>query len=302
MQMRSIWNLIFIILCVLLAAAAGSLSATVAASGYLIVFGSVAGSYVLRHYEVCNPRPSSAAPTYTASLPERFGGMLEEAAAVCACIFLFPFGYFSAGSARRELIRGERPLILCHGYLNNHSSMLWLGRQLRRGGRCNIIIPNFRPRNATIPEFAASLSRTVQKALEQTGVQKVDLVGHSMGGMVVRYYIECLGGAPFVRSAVTIGSPHRGTKMAVLGLFKSALQFRLNSSVVCELQETAPAPEVNMISIWSEFDNIVLPPENALLEHPYQNVMVKNVGHVALLFSKQVAAQLRLALCKAETA
>jgi hypothetical protein len=61
------------------------------------------------------------------------------------------------------------------------------------------------------------------------------------------------------------------------------------------MQVSAPPSGVKMVSVWSEFDNIVLPPENALLPEPHTNIMVKNVGHVALLFSRQAFVHLRLA-------
>jgi pimeloyl-ACP methyl ester carboxylesterase len=47
---------------------------------------------------------------------------------------------------------------------------------------------------------------------------KLVLIGHSMGGMIARYYCEKLGGAPSVRMVVTIGTPHRGAIPALDGI------------------------------------------------------------------------------------
>lgn len=44
---------------------------------------------------------------------------------------------------------------------------------------------------------------------------KVILIGHSMGGLVSRYYIECLGGWQSVRRLYTLGTPHRGSLNAL---------------------------------------------------------------------------------------
>ncbi|MEU1401887.1 hypothetical protein ABZ471_05880 [Streptomyces sp. NPDC005728] len=44
---------------------------------------------------------------------------------------------------------------------------------------------------------------------------KVILVCHSMGGLVGRYYLECLGGRETARTLVTLGTPHRGAAKAV---------------------------------------------------------------------------------------
>ncbi|WP_405629584.1 hypothetical protein OG933_29005 [Streptomyces sp. NBC_00016] len=40
---------------------------------------------------------------------------------------------------------------------------------------------------------------------------EVRLICHSMGGLVGRYYVECLGGAEVTRQLITLGTPHRGT-------------------------------------------------------------------------------------------
>jgi pimeloyl-ACP methyl ester carboxylesterase len=41
------------------------------------------------------------------------------------------------------------------------------------------------------------------------------LVGHSMGGLVGRYFLECLGGWKFTRALITLGTPHRGSLNAI---------------------------------------------------------------------------------------
>lgn len=40
---------------------------------------------------------------------------------------------------------------------------------------------------------------------------KLILIGHSMGGLVARYYTECLGGRDDTRMLITFGTPHRGS-------------------------------------------------------------------------------------------
>lgn len=300
--MRSVWRLLEIILVALLFTLLGSIGAAVALAGSCIIAGSVAGTYIIRRYEIENTPGLDVLQGEKTGLGGRMAAILGEAAAACACVVLFPFGYVVGKRSRLTLRPGERPVILCHGYMENRSSLLWLGWRLKRAGWRNVIIPNFRPSSGAIPKFAEKLADVVSWAAERTNAQAVDLVGHSMGGLVVRYYIERLGGAPLVHSAVTIGSPHRGTKMAVLGLFRSAAQFRRDSPFIKELNESAPAPGVRMTSIWSDFDNIVLPPENALLPEPYRNEMVRNLGHVALLFSGRVFDQVRLALSDHEIA
>ncbi len=277
--------------------------AAIVAATLIIVTVTVIGSYTIRRYELGNREGSGPTTRYALPLLRRALGIAGEVAAVFLCIVLYPFGYLFGEPSRAKLRRGDRAIVLCHGYMSNRSSFFVLRYVLGRLGRTNVFSPNFRPASASIPQFAEQLSETVKLALSQTGCDKVDLIGHSMGGLVVRYFIEKLGGARCVYTAITLGAPHRGTKTAALGLFKTAEQFRPDSSFIRELNRGPLSPDpVNMIAIWSDFDTVVLPPENAQLPAPYTNVMVTGVGHVAYLFSGQVFKHLRLALRESATA
>lgn len=67
-----------------------------------------------------------------------------------------------------------------------------------------------------IGETSVALAPFVDQVLAQTGASRVDLIGHSQGGLVSRYYIKFLGGAPKVDSFVGLATPHYGTKLANL--------------------------------------------------------------------------------------
>ncbi|MEU8763538.1 hypothetical protein [Streptomyces sp. NPDC048659] len=53
---------------------------------------------------------------------------------------------------------------------------------------------------------------------------KLILMCHSMGGLVARYYLECLGGRDHTRALVTLGTPFRGAAKAVRVLTGHALE------------------------------------------------------------------------------
>ena len=62
-----------------------------------------------------------------------------------------------------------------------------------------------------IPKSAAELRNFVNKVLKATGAPQVDIVGHSQGGMMPRYYIKFLGGAPKVHTLVGLAPSNHGT-------------------------------------------------------------------------------------------
>ena len=92
-----------------------------------------------------------------------------------------------------------------------------------------------------IAQSAQQLSTFVNKVLAATGAKKVDLVGHSQGGMMPRYYIKFLGGASKVDTLVGLAPSNHGTTLN--GLFTLASYFPGASSLVdadcpaCQEQE-----------------------------------------------------------------
>ncbi len=138
-----------------------------------------------------------------------------------------------------------------------------------------------------IAQSAEQLSTFVDKVLAATGAKKVDLVGHSQGGMMPRYYIKFLGGASKVNTLVGLAPSNHGTTLN--GLFTLASYFPGGSSVAgadcpaCQEQEAGSpfitnlnaggetASGVNYTVIESDNDEVVTPYTSAFLA-PASNV------------------------------
>ena len=67
-----------------------------------------------------------------------------------------------------------------------------------------------------IERSAEELSAFVNRVLEATGAAQVDLVGHSQGGMMPRYYLKFLGGASKVDTLVGLAPSNHGTTLGGL--------------------------------------------------------------------------------------
>ncbi|MCX4164696.1 MULTISPECIES: triacylglycerol lipase [Paraburkholderia] len=68
---------------------------------------------------------------------------------------------------------------------------------------------------------ASVLASYVQQVLSQTGATKVDLVGHSQGGMLAEYYAKVIGGAPYIHNLVGLSPTTHGTTLDGLTLLAS---------------------------------------------------------------------------------
>ncbi|WP_455360344.1 esterase/lipase family protein [Streptomyces sp. SYSU K21746] len=196
------------------------------------------------------------------------------------------------------------PVVLLHGFVDNRSVFVLLRRSLTAHGRHHVESLNYSPLSCDIRAAADLLGRHIEEICTRTGHRQVDIVGHSLGGLIARYYVQRLGGDAHVRTLVTLGTPHAGTRIApLMSAHPIVRQMRPHSDVIEELREPAPNCLTRFVSFWSDLDQLMLPLETACIDHPdliAQNVQVSGIGHLALPVHPAVAAGIRQALEAAE--
>ncbi|MGW2048178.1 esterase/lipase family protein [Streptomyces sp. NPDC001858] len=117
-----------------------------------------------------------------------------------------------------------RPVVLVHGTFGNSiDNWLALAPYLTVRGYCVFSVdygqlPGVPLFNGLGPidKSAGQLSTFVDKVLAATGAAEADLVGHSQGGMMPRYYLKFLGGAAKVNALVGIAPDNHGTTLSGL--------------------------------------------------------------------------------------
>ncbi|MGW1755722.1 esterase/lipase family protein [Streptomyces mirabilis] len=114
-----------------------------------------------------------------------------------------------------------RPVVLVHGtFANSIDNWLAFAPYLVNRGYCVFSLdygqlPGVPLFNALGPidKSAEQLQVFVDKVLTATGAAKADLVGHSQGGLMPRYYLKFLGGAAKVNTFVGIAPDNHGTTL-----------------------------------------------------------------------------------------
>lgn len=233
-----------------------------------------------------------------------------DAAVLAGHLVLYPTGLVQErppagaahgeGRSRQGGGRCRRPVLLVHGFIDNRSVFVLLRRSLRQSGRQHVEGLNYSLLTCDIPTAARSLGDHVREICARTGHRRVDLVGHSLGGLIARYYVQRLGGDARVHTLVTLGTPHGGTRAAPLfSAHPLVRQMRPDSPVIEELRQPAPTCRARFVSFWSDVDQVVTPAEMARIDHPdlrARNVQVKGVGHLALPVHRSIATGVRRAL------
>jgi pimeloyl-ACP methyl ester carboxylesterase len=193
---------------------------------------------------------------------------------------------------------------MLHGFVDNRSVFTLLRRSLLHHGWTRVDALNHSPLTCDIRRAAELLGRDVERICAESGHGRVDLVGHSLGGLIARYYVQRLGGDARVRTLVTLGTPHTGTRaIALLTPLPIVRQMRPGSALLVELARPARGCRTRFVSFWSDLDQLVVPVTAARLEHPdlsVRNVRVSGIGHLALPVHSGVAAEIRKTLAGEE--
>ncbi len=204
---------------------------------------------------------------------------------------LRPAGFLPLPGARA---RGPRPVIVIHGYAMNRANFVPLAARLARAGLGPIVGFEY----WTLGRIAAAarqLGWFVDQVRDATGANEVDIIGHSMGGVVARYHVAFGGGDGVVRTLVTLGSPHAGTDVSAIGIGHPTRELVLGSKLVKRLAAAPPPERTRLVTIFSRADALV-PGAHQPAIAGADRVVFDDLGHVALLASKRVADEIVMRL------
>lgn len=164
-----------------------------------------------------------------------------------------------------------------------------------------------------IARSAATMSAFVDRVLASTGAAKVDVVGHSQGGMMPNYYIKRLGGAAKVHTFVGLAPSNHGTTLLGIvdlgrqldllgfangfltligtpGLVQQEAASNFQKSLFAD-GDTVPGPRYVVIE--TKYDEVVTPYTTAFLNGA-RNILVQDqcpadrVGHVGMFIDSPV--------------
>ena len=159
---------------------------------------------------------------------------------------------------------------------------------------------------------AQAVATKVDEIRAATGAAKVDLIGHSQGGLENRYYLKFLGGTAKVGAYVSLGTPQYGTYSAnlatVLGFgnclsIVACVQMTTGSSFLAGMNAGDDTPgSVRYYAVYTVFDELVQPWANAKLQDGAKNIKLQSycplrlVGHLGLILDGSVYGLVKTSL------
>lgn len=163
------------------------------------------------------------------------------------------------------------PVVLVPGYGGNTAALQALALRLRVVGRPAVVVDLPNGGTGDFAGQAAEIDDTVRDLIRHDGATAVDLVGYSAGGVASWLYLQTGTTAPAVRRVVTLGSPLQGADLAaaggalVPGVCPRACQQLAPGSALLTRLASAPRPDVPWLSLWTDQDETVTPPESSAL-------------------------------------
>jgi triacylglycerol lipase len=220
-------------------------------------------------------------------------GLAEYAAFLLNFVLISPFERAWMGADRLRPVGERPPVLLVHGYGCSRGAWWWLRHRLERAG-WQVATINLEPIYASIDRYVEVLDRRIDAVLAETGAAQLILAGHSMGGLVARAYLARFGTERVAR-LVTLGTPHAGSQLARIGMGQNARQMEPGNDWLQALNHQELP--LDTVVIYSPHDNYVIPQANLQLVGATHRP-INGLGHLAMLFSPQVAGELRAALEK----
>ncbi|CAM5431994.1 lipase [Streptomyces avidinii] len=183
---------------------------------------------------------------------------------LCLALLVAPALPAAAAGAGPAAVSAHRPVVFVHGY--NADPGVWgsLRADLRADGYADSELFSFGyDTHQSVNEvLSGRLAAYVEDVRRQTGADRVDLVAHSFGSLVTRWYVKFGGGGATVGHWVSLAGPNHGTSTAwACALWDQACRdMTAGSYVVSNLNSGDETPgAAKYATFWSNCDETINP-------------------------------------------
>lgn len=182
------------------------------------------------------------------------------------------------------ILPGDDVVVLVHGFLATAGVFRPLRARLERETGARVATFTHAP-GVGVRSIARRLADLVDRVPKNS---RVTVVGHSLGGIVARYYVQELGGHARVARTVSLATPFGGVDVPQLLQRALGADVHAQSELLRRMRERAHEHGVPHTSIVAAEDSVVAGVETACLGYG-DVVIAPGHGHNSLLFCDRVA-------------
>lgn len=181
------------------------------------------------------------------------------------------------------------PVLLIHGLYHNATGWLYLRKELRKAGFNDVRTMVYSSRRTSIEAITKKLDDAVQDLERSRPDRKPILVGHSLGGLLIRNWLADEANQRRILGALTLGAPHSGSKMATLAFGALGQSLTPTNPFFSELKQKESPAAIPCVSFVCEADDMVLPLRNLVPVTPgWVMRITPYTTHTGLLVKKAV--------------
>lgn len=194
---------------------------------------------------------------------------------------------------------GSPPVVLAHGFMGTRGTMIPLTQRFQSDGRVVFSYHHGTFQLRSLRASAQQLVEHLERLERELGVERVDLVGFSMGGLIALHALKFMQAQRWIRRLVLLGSPTSGTWVGLAGVgtvglvSPSVWQVLPTSPFIRDLRD-APIPEGVRVRQLSAADDAFCPRPD-LLEgvDRERDYIVLPGGHSSLVVTRPFYSKLR---------
>lgn len=244
--------------------------------------------------------------------PQTLPTQAREMASTMLAAAIYPLGWLDGGPGGRvRTPQGPRrmlgnPVLLVHGYLSNKSNWYRVERGLRTAGFSEIHALNYSSRRADLDALSKDCVERAREVMAATGSSRIHLIGHSLGGLVIRDAVS-RGGLHEAASVATVATPHGGCDIARAGRMTArgnliGQQLHPGSDYLRRLWAAAAPTDTRYLAYYSNLDLLVAGHRAKIIEPELAatNVLVKDHGHLSIILSRRLTDSLSSELVAVE--
>ena len=186
------------------------------------------------------------------------------------------------------------PIVLLPGFASPSRVMIPLERKLRRCLRRSVICVHLGYGLGDIAANAERVNALLEERWRERPFQFVDVVAHSMGGLVALYLLKVVNPHYRIRRVITLGTPHHGTPLALAGVLllgavsRAVWQMCPHSPLLRRLREASVPEHAQVIAVEADRDGFVPNGYARVVPTNRQcNEGLEGLGHRALLNAQE---------------